>query len=255
MTQPFTITFADEDEKYHPRLHVDEDDRTTFVPVVPGGVYDVRRATDGLWLLVPRPPAPYPHRVVDRYQRGWWLVGDGTWETYPRLGTLSGYPQLAGQRGPLRPVLPMKRADGETLHRVLAHAGTKAAATVLAALHKVDQQCYDRDGHDARLVAGRPGSWESALLPRLAHEVGAGIKAGRVDPEALAVVIDTLRGWIFTDDRFTEVAENLAHVFGRVIDGRGGWNQVADQWLRTGIYDEEVRRLLASTSAWYQPHS
>lgn len=247
------LPFTDVGEPYFPRLYVTaDDDRITFVPAVAPGEYDLRTLTSGRWVLVPRPPAERPYRVVDRFGRGWLTCHEQA-STFPDIEGVWTLERIAAERGPVREVVSPTREDVDELEHALACAKRRAAATVLYALHKVATAFREKSGDDDLLVAGRPGSWESALLPRLAHEVGARISVRRVDAAAAAITIATLELWTTERETYTEVAENLASVFGRVVDGRGGWDQVADQWLLESPYDEEVRNLLTSTSRYFGP--
>jgi hypothetical protein len=249
------LPFTDVGDPYFPLLRVAaEDDRITFVPAVAPGEYDLRTLAGGRWVLVPRPPAKLPYRVVDRFGRGWLTCYERA-STYPDVEGVWTLDRIIAERGPVREVVGPTREDVDELEHALACAKRRAAATVLYALHRVAQGIREKYGDDDLLVAGRPGSWESALLPRLAHEVGARISASRVDAAATAVTIATLELWTTGRETYTEVAENLASVFGRVVDGRGGWDQVADQWLLESPYDEEVRNLLTSTSRYFGPYN
>lgn len=248
------LPFTDVGEPYFPRLHVAaDDDRTAFVPAVAPGEYDLRTLAGGRWVLVPRPAPERPYRVVDRLGRGWLTCHERA-STYPNIEGEWTLERITAERGPVREVVCPTRGDVDELKHALACAKRRAAATVLYALHQVSKALHDEYGHDELLVAGRPGSWESALLPRLTYEVGSQISAGRVDMAATAIVIGTLRLWTTERTTYTEVAENLAAVFGRVVDGRGGWDQVADRWLLESPHDEEVRHLLASTSRYFGPY-
>lgn len=248
------IVLADETET-QPNVFISGDSRTLYIPTIPAGRYKLAR-TDaaGVWAFIRQPDPATPYRVVDRNQRGW-LTCNPQPSTYPELDgpAPETYAQLAADRGPLRPVLAMTRVDCDRLHRALAEAEITAAATLISALGVLADECRERDGHTGRLVAGRPGSWESELLPRLGGHFARRISADRVDTQALAVVTEVVRGWIFRDDRYTEVAESLAEMFGMVVDGRGGWERVADRRIRTGPDAEQVRNYLTSGSGWYHP--
>jgi len=177
-----------------------------------------------------------PYRVVDVDDQGWYLSGDGLYHAdYDHrrgLGPLP-YGDLAAQRGPLRPVLPVTDEDEAALVASLTAAGVKAAGSVAVALHSV----FDlHKMHRTRLLAGREGSWESAGLPYLAWEVGSRVaeKPSRFDPAAATLLAATIDRWVTDLERYTEVAETLAFIFGRVADAAGGWGQVADRYLQPG---------------------
>lgn len=233
---------------------VQEDTHSAWLGTrVPPGPYELTPGPGGgQWLLTPAPPAPRPYRVVDRYERGW-LTCDEVPATYPELADAPGtYADLVATRGPLRPVVAMPGEDRDELRRVLARAGAAAVATVLVAVRDLVRQYHDRDGHDGRLVAGRPGSWESAAMLRLGWTTGV-IADHRVDRDALLVLTATVRRWVDEPTRFVEVAENLASVFGRVVDGRGGWGEVTDRLVGRHPQCEAIRGWLSGASSWYPP--
>jgi hypothetical protein len=189
-----------------------------------------------------------PYRVVDRYQRGWLTAVDPC-TTYPPIGgsrvwTLAALEEC---RAPLRPVVAAPTTDRDALVAILAEAGRDAVSTVAAALYRVARACYTADGHDARMVAGRPGSWESMLLPRVAWEIGIDIAGRRVHPRALAVCERTIHSWVFTAEWYVEVAENLASVLGEVVTVRGGYPKVCDQWIRQHALADRVEAWVTST--------
>lgn len=180
----------------------------------------------------------FPHRVVDAEDQGWYLCGDGLY--HADYGTDRGleprpYDQLAGERGRLRPVLPVTDEDEVAIRAALTEAGTKAAASVAVGLYAV----FDLyKPHRRRLLAGREGSWESAGLPYIAWEIGSRIAekagGGRVHAGAATCVAALIGQWVTDPDRYTEVAETLAFIFGQVADAAGGWDKVADRYLQPG---------------------
>lgn len=197
-------------------------------------------------------------RAVDRFQRGWWMVGDGSCQTFPRLADGRAWTRedVAAERGPLREVVPVEAEDLEVLQHHLAVAGKRAIISLAVALYRLSRKCYEEDGHEYRMVAGRPGSWESALIPAIANEIGgADLAPARVDLAAVDWTFRVINGWIFDPDgeQYVEVAENLARVLGRLVDGRGGWEEVADRWFRHGPHEEAVRNYACGLSRWHQP--
>lgn len=198
--------------------------------------------------------ADRPHRVVDRLQRGWITTTDPC-QTYPDINSDRAWTlaELEAERGPLRPVVPMPDDDRRRMVAALEHARQRALASALVGLYRVARECYDADGHDHRLLAGRPGSWESALLPRFAWEAGVDIGASRIDPVAVSTTTMVVHGWVFHPHRFVEVAENLAVVLGDAVDRRGGWELVADQWLRRHPLSEDLRGFVLSRSSRFPP--
>jgi hypothetical protein len=186
-------------------------------------------------------PGPRPASVVDRYQRGWVTATDPC-TTSPQLGnhrwTLA---ELGERRGPLRPVVSMPAADRNVLVRVLFAAGHRAVPTVMMVLYRLSRVCYQADGHDNRLVAGRPGSTGSYMLLRFAWEIGADVSTKRVDADALRVCEARIRGWIFDPHVYVEVAANLGSVLAEVTESAGGFDRVTDRWIREAALAEQLR--------------
>lgn len=212
-------------------------------------------------------PSPLPGRVVDRDNRGWFLTADADGRSvYIEMpgGTTFTYTDLAEAHGPIRPVVPLTNVDADALRELLARAGRKAITTLAAALELVHHRLRESHGGLARyaesdayarttLVAGRPGSWESALI----HEVvlfGNGLNlvdtpAGdvvqrrahgphrRVDAAVRDDLAAILERWVTDPDGYTEVAENLSGLVSGFADeqfGADGWTCIADQWLNPG---------------------
>jgi hypothetical protein len=169
--------------------------------------------------------------------------------------------------GPTRPVLPLLTSDGDDLRAALAAAGRKAICCVASALETVWFEARERFGPWNRdpgatadyakrtLIAGRPGSWESAGIERVVwfgnelnlyphkqslpvetmRATGPNLK--RVDVEVRDRIAAVLRRWTASPDRYTEVAENLKAEIGEFADatyGADGWAKIADQWLQPG---------------------
>ncbi|MER5649670.1 hypothetical protein [Streptosporangium sp. NPDC002524] len=211
----------------------------------------------------------YPYRVVDGRGDGWLSVKPHT-EEDKALGVPVVYQGRPGQpnttlealtaeRGPVRPVVLPSDDDDEALRQALTGAGRKAAGTLAAALYRVACKASDAAGRRAPdlLVAGRPGSWESASMRQLTWEIGSDIKPKWVDAAALGVLEEILTRWVLSPDSFVEVAENLASVFGPVVDAAGGWEKVADQWLVAADAKAggAFRNYLASCADTYGPSS
>ncbi|MGW4639634.1 hypothetical protein ACWEN6_13955 [Sphaerisporangium sp. NPDC004334] len=179
-----------------------------------------------------------PYRVVDAEGEGWlhhpaYQDIPEHYDTYPRrdLGEMT-LAQLREQRGPIREVVAPPSEDCDALRQALTGAGRKAMGTVLVALYQIGMECIERTPNrsDHLLVAGRPGSWESATVGRV-QWLGGDITAGRVDQAALEVCVATLRRWLLDGPGVVEVAETLASILGEVTDDLGGWEKMADQWL------------------------
>lgn len=174
-------------------------------------------------------PDGHPDPVV--YQR------DGG----PYDGSALTLAEVTAADGPVRPVRPADPADLELLRVALVNAGVRAVGSTAAALYLVH-----RDGH--RLTAGRPGSWESATLDTW-RSFGAGLAVDRVHPHTAADLRVVLLRWVASPGQYVEVAETLAHVFGKVVDERGGWAKVADLGVRNLGYADQLRNLCCYTSS------
>lgn len=243
------LPFVDGDARFHGRLTVDNDDRVSFIPVVAPGEYKVRELPGGVWALVPVPvdPDARPYRVVDRFGRGWLTCHEPA-TTYPHIEGDWPLARVVAERGPVRPVVAASRASTDLMGVALARAGCRAVASFLVALRRVAEECVALHGHDDLLIAGRPGSWESALLRRLAYDAAPRVADATTDMAAVGTVRNILHRWVFGEDAYVEVAETVAGVFGQVVDGRGGWDQVTQRWLRRWSYNDSIRTLLASRS-------
>lgn len=220
------------------------------------------------------PDEQLPSRVVDVEHRGWMLTNDGDLGGPLAYQDTSDYSaqrhlapdELAEQCGPLRPVVPPTEADVAELRQAWTTAGRKAAYTTAVAV-QIAFECL-REGHGGlaaphsyevtrrQLVAGRPGSWESVRLFELQRWANKD-KVSRYDAAAADTIATVLQRWVSGADRYTEVAETLAGLFGAFADEQGGWPAVADQWLQQGAVDHEgvllTYGLLYSTGAEFDP--
>ncbi|MEU0857499.1 hypothetical protein ABZ352_18950 [Streptomyces griseofuscus] len=193
----------------------------------------------------PEPEGP-PYRVVDRENRGWHTVGEGEY-MIDFGGLRPGRPETAvtfevleAEHGPLRRVVSPDPGDVLMLRGALTDAGKKAAASTLVALYRI-ATVFAHDSSPGTidagsLIAGREGSWESDLMMRLAWTIGGDLhdKPSRYDEEIVGQIINVLEQWTRNPKRYVEVAENLADIFGEVVDERGGWAEVADRYLQPG---------------------
>lgn len=180
-----------------------------------------------------------PYRVVDSTGQGWHRTNPGYAADYGFRRGLEdslSYQQLLEQRGPLRPVVPVPDADAKEMAQLLQEAGQKAAASVLAALHRVVLRHPGKPGGPHPMRAGREGSWESEVMVSLAWHIGCDLdeKPKRLEEATVAGMARIVESWITRPDTYTEVAENLAWLFGRHADQVGGWPAVADRWLQPG---------------------
>ncbi|MFD4406747.1 hypothetical protein ACFWPH_28690 [Nocardia sp. NPDC058499] len=232
-----------------------------------------------------------PYRFVDHRNVGWVIqAGTGTyrgfdptasWERPPEVATLA---EITDAYGPLRTVQPCRAEEADEFQAALALAGRKAVASLASAAEVIHFEARNRFGPwDAdvsatadyatrTLVAGRPGSWESALMSELwlfgselnlwprtdsgdvASMRATGPNPKRVHVEARDRMAAVLRAWTASEDRYTEVAETLASLVADYADehhGPGGWRAIADQWLQPdarlpSAYAEPCHRLLYS---------
>lgn len=253
MTDPTTVPPAEPDHQPF-RVVVDGDERRPWLgPHIPAGDYLLTRQDDGTWVLTPQPAPTRPYRAVDRYARGWLTFADPV-QTYPFVpGPDLTLDELTAQCGPLTPVVAASRVDSETLHLALAAAHDKAMTTLLSVLSFIASDCEATDGSYDRLVAGRPGSWESALLLDLVS-AGNSITADRVDATAHTAVRAVLTRWLFDETSRVEVAETLASILGDLVDGRGGWDQIADQRLRRSPIAESLHHYATGLSSAHGPY-
>lgn len=200
---------------------------------IPGGGDLPARMVDAYWRPW-RMRAPEPGPETDRAAReGTAVVYDGG-----RTGTPPGPLGEIEQRvGPLRPVIPPRTVELSALESSLTRAGRRALPTLCAALHHVALAYLgglpddDRARYGDCLTAANPGSRASQAVQAAAWKIGANLAATRVDERALAVVTTVLREWVIHPTCYTEVAANLSHVLGRVVDRRGGYRNICDQWL------------------------
>lgn len=218
----------------------------------------------------------FPYRVVDAFNQGWHPTGGKdekpVYETFTGLHgeRIPGrtWDELVATRAPLRSVENITDEDVATLRTLFGEAGRKTITTLAAALESVHHRVRELHGSlgEAQgsyewarrtLVAGRPGSWESAALLDVvmfgnelnfakpgkglhAYDVDARRAAGpskRVDVGARQAMAAILWRWVTDPDRYTEVAATLAAVVSSYCDdtaGPGGWRAVADQWLQPG---------------------
>ncbi|MFD8014307.1 hypothetical protein [Streptomyces sp. NPDC058955] len=161
-------------------------------------------------------------------------------------------------RSPVRPMEPATEEECAALEAALTGAGRKAAASLLVALYRLVLAEADADrgsgelrrgGAQYRVMAGREGSWESAVMVRLAWDVGAELaeKPKRYDEAAVEEIVRVVTGWVYGPDRYVEVAAGLAGEFSAVADRAGGWEAVADRYLqrhqRVGHPDHVVERI------------
>ncbi|PPS89444.1 hypothetical protein [Streptomyces sp. MH60] len=171
------------------------------------------------------------YRCADREGEGWIRNGPGgTYTTYPDvgLGQLTRQ-ELEEQRGPLRPVGAMTSEDSQALSEAIAKAGKKGFATLLVALYRTARNLMDDGATTAVFTAGRPGSWEAALLRSIIWK-GEDISTSRVDEEALEVAQALLYKWT-TGPVQVELADGLASILHSAAQKAGGWPAITDRWL------------------------
>ncbi|MBP2371403.1 hypothetical protein [Pseudonocardia parietis] len=213
-------------------------------------------------------------RVVDVEHRGWMLTRDVGLDGPLVYQDASDYmaqrylapDDLAEQCGPLRPVVPPAEEDVAELRRAWTAAGRQAAYSTAVAVQVAFGRLREgRGGLTApdsfevtrrQLVAGRPGSWEASRLLELQLWANRD-KVRRYDAAAADDIAAVLVRWVSNPDRYTEVAETLAGLFGDFADEHGGWPAVADQWLQRGALDRDgvllAYGLLYSTGEEFDP--
>ncbi|MER0443148.1 hypothetical protein ABR738_00905 [Streptomyces sp. Edi4] len=188
----------------------------------------------------------YPVRLVDAHGASWYL-NSGETNAYGtralHYSETRTYEQIVEEYGPVRHIgLP---ADGDTaaIRQALNQAGPKAAATLVAALFDAAAACEQATGRIEDVVAGRPGSTESAIVLDLLLG-GPEAPSTSVDAAALEVVATILIRWV-TGETVVEVAETLAWTLGPLVD-ESGWKGITDPW---------ARRHLAPYASWFTGHS
>ncbi|MFD4356780.1 hypothetical protein ACFWPX_29810 [Nocardia sp. NPDC058518] len=213
-----------------------------------------------------------PYRIVDARNVGW-IVQVGTDQYRCFDPTVSGEPtmvmatlaEITAEHGPVRPVLPCPADDATALQSAFDRAGRKTIASIASAVEAIHFEARNRFGPwdsdvsgtaayaERTLIAGRPGSWESARLTELwifgaelnlwprdnradvAAMRSTGPNPKRVDVTARDEIAEVLRRWTGDPERYVEVAENLSGIVSRYADdlyGQQGWKQIADQWLQ-----------------------
>jgi hypothetical protein len=195
-----------------------------------------------------------PYRWVDAHDIGWHPMG-GDDRLFADFAARHGLEpmlldDLRQQRGPLRPVIGVPDADAELLAAAWRDAGRLAAGSVLVALYRLfkgpeiegneadDIQARSEQMQDRarKLVAGRAGSWESALLSDLAWSPGGDIeeRPSRWHPGAVDTTVEVIWRWVSNPDYLVEVAESLGALFDEHTRQSGGWDRVADRYLVPG---------------------
>ncbi len=185
-----------------------------------------------------------PYRVVDREDFGWFRSAGEGYRQRPGLEPGVPLDELRATRGPLVLVGPPTAGDRERVEGALRSAGRAAVSTLTAALGLVWDRGLAQFGLEdperamRRIVAGRPGSWESALLAQEVVPYGRELSQEKneriIHPGALEVLVEVLTSWVSSPNRRVEVAETLVAIVASVADGLGsdGWRQVANQWLQ-----------------------
>lgn len=205
--------------------------------------------------------------------RGWWLTSGpdghaGYVSTQSRRTetTPVSFEDLDAEHGPLRPVEPMDDEDRTRIADTLRQLGTKAVATLAAALGAVWEDALglyppqERQKAQMALIAGRPSSWEADALLEVTFLGRDLLYNGgrRIDTGALKTLREVLAAAVDDHGPHHELAETLAGIVSAVADERDdGWASVADQWLRPGSLAKAdtatVYRLLYSRSPRFEP--
>ncbi|GGN46733.1 hypothetical protein [Streptomyces fuscichromogenes] len=183
----------------------------------------------------------YPERLVDLRCRGWQHIGQGRYrvdQQEQRGLPERTYDQVAAIDGPLSVVEPPNPYNAEDFVAALEAAGTRAAASLLVALHQLADE-YDKWFQKAgevtcSLTAGAEESWQSETMMAQVRTYGEALagQSDRTVEEAVTALREELEGWTGVSQAYTEVAENLARLFSRAADGTGGWSALADPELQ-----------------------
>ncbi|WP_018807350.1 hypothetical protein [Salinispora arenicola] len=202
-----------------------------------------------------------PYRLVTQDGDSWMRMTDGYTDRTQQL--TRSLEQLRAEYT-LRPVLPVTEQDVQTLRDAFTHAGRKTVTSLAAALELVFHDLRESRGGlhapdsyryaDQTMIAGRPGSWESAVLKKVmlfgnglnlvrlkgnptVEQMRAAGPHTRVDRQTRQTLAEVIHRWVTDPRRYTEVAETLAAVVSHYADehyGADGWAKIADQWLQPG---------------------
>lgn len=197
------------------------------------------------------PPQRAPYRVVDADGDPWMcrdpygaeeeaLVSGRPWKPGDPPRTVDqvvfennhtrsvlAYATLTERHGPVRPVVAMPPADAERLQELARAAGRKTLGTIAAALYAVEMrlgaeppQLAHPGGlvHRDRLTAGRPGSWEAAILIDVIWVVGPTVTGDRIYPPLMDAATEIFARWATSPDGYVEFAETIPVVLAPVID-------------------------------------
>ncbi|MFE0777596.1 hypothetical protein [Streptomyces sp. NPDC058861] len=184
----------------------------------------------------------YPERIVDIRSRGWSHTGRGRYAVdfrEERGLPERTYDELAAIDGPLSVVEPPYPGNAEEVVERLVEAGERAAGSLLVALHRLDASYREWSAESGEptcsLTAGQEEAWETKAMMDLVRGQGA-VLAGqpaRYSETAVTELHEELEGWTGVSQAYTEVAQNLAVLFGRAAEAAGGWAALADAELRT----------------------
>ncbi|MFF2088634.1 hypothetical protein ACFVVM_33025 [Nocardia sp. NPDC058176] len=238
-----------------------------------------------------------PYRIVDARNVGW-IVQGGTDQYRSFDPSVAGEPEMStatlaeitAAHGPVRPVVVRPTDDSDALRAAFDGAGRKTITSIASAVEVVHFEARNRFGPwdsdvsataayaERTLIAGRPGSWESARLSdlwlfgselnlwrrdnraSLAEMRASGPNPKRVDVVARDRIAEVLRRWTGDPECYVEVAENLSGIVSGYADDRygdQGWKHIADQWLQPdarlpSAAAESLYRLLYSKSAYFR---
>lgn len=241
----------------------------------------------------------FPYRIADAQNHGWLGDGEGNYHGFDPTGWRTGrlldkrpLADVVAEFGPIRPVEPPSDQDVAELRAAFELAGRKLIASIASAIEQVYHEAREVPGGSwtmpdpgttadyaqRTLTAGRPGSWEAEALMNVmlfGNELNlwpykasvpvemmrvTGPNPRRVHIEARDAIAAVLRRWVFSEDRYTEVAETLTGLVCRYADekhGVDGWRRIADQWLQPGglavVNFRACYNLLYSVSAHCDP--
>ncbi|MFE9769454.1 hypothetical protein ACFYPC_33880 [Streptomyces sp. NPDC005808] len=206
--------------------------------------------------------APYPFRVVDAHDRGWFAVGPALYlcaGAEQRCVEPTSLEKLEAERGPVRPVVPASDRDLDRLRAAFTDAGPKAVASLLVALYvlarKHAEAEYERSGHkrSGQLYAGGEDHWETVAMRSLVWGLGVDLadKPRRLDEAMIDTVRAVVDGWVApSSDVYVEVANNITEAFQAAAKDAGGWQGLADKHFQLGDRFAHSENSVEAAHAW-----
>ncbi|MDF3141075.1 MULTISPECIES: hypothetical protein [unclassified Streptomyces] len=206
--------------------------------------------------------APYPFRVVDARDCGWYAVGRALYlstASAQRGDEPTPLDELEAERGPLRAVVPAPAEDLDQLRSAFLDAGPKAVASLLVALYRLARHHaeleYERSGvmRSGRLYAGGEDTWETVAMRSLTWGLGVDLadKPKRLHEPLIEIVRTVVDAWVSPDSpAYIEVANNLASAFQAAERKAGGWQALADAYFQPGARFAHSTNSVEAAHAW-----